>query len=57
MSNIKLYSHGGSKNHGCEAIVRGTYKVINKPMVLYSMNPDEDIKYGIDKIITIKNNC
>lgn len=59
MSNIKLYSHGGSKNHGCEAIVRGTYKVINKPMVLYSMNPDEDIKYGIDKIITIKedNGC
>lgn len=59
MSNIKLYSHGGSKNHGCEAIVRGTYKVINKPMVLYSMNPDEDIKYGIDKIITIKedNDC
>ena len=54
MSNIKLYSHGGSKNHGCEAIVRGTYKVINKPMVLYSMNPDEDIKYGIDKIIKIK---
>ncbi|MBU5337317.1 polysaccharide pyruvyl transferase family protein [Intestinibacter bartlettii] len=54
MSNIKLYSHGGSKNHGCEAIVRGTYKVINKPMVLYSMNPDEDIKYGIDKIMTIK---
>ena len=59
MSNIKLYSHGGSKNHGCEAIVRGTYKVINKPMVLYSMNPDEDIKYGIDKIMTIKkdNDC
>lgn len=59
MSNIKLYSHGGSKNHGCEAIVRGTYKVINKPIVLYSMNPDEDIKYGIDKIITIKedNDC
>ena len=59
MSNIKLYSHGGSKNHGCEAIVRGTYKVINKPMVIYSMNPDEDIKYGIDKIITIKedNDC
>ena len=29
MSKIVLYSHGGSGNHGCEAIVRGTYKILN----------------------------
>ena len=30
MKKCFLYSHGGSKNHGCEAIVRGTEKIINK---------------------------
>lgn len=25
-----LYSHGGSGNHGCEAIVRGTCKSLKK---------------------------
>ena len=54
MNNIKLYSHGGSKNHGCEAIVRGTYKIIDQPMTLYSMNPKEDIEFEIDKILDIR---
>ena len=26
---IVLYYHGGSANHGCEAIVRSTYKILN----------------------------
>ena len=30
MKNCFLYSHGGSGNHGCEAIVRGTQKIIGK---------------------------
>ena len=28
MSNIYLYAHGGSGNHGCEAIVRSTLDLL-----------------------------
>ncbi len=55
MSKIVLYSHGGSGNHGCEAIVRGTYKILNgKIDELYSYRPEEDKKFGLDKIIDVK---
>lgn len=47
MEKIVLYSHGGSGNRGCEAIVRGTYKMMERelsdaPMFLCSLNKDED---------------
>ena len=43
MKNCFLYSHGGSGNHGCEAIVRGTQKIIGKEdMMAYSLNKEED---------------
>lgn len=51
---IKLYYHGGSGNHGCEAIVRGTKKILNTDLVLYSMRADEDEKYGLNKIINLQ---
>lgn len=50
---IYLYYHGGSANHGCEAIVRSTAKILNMPITLFSTNIDEEEKYGIDKIITV----
>ena len=52
MKNIVLYSHGGSKNHGCEAIVRGTYKILknDSEITLLSNAKDEDLEYGINKI-------
>lgn len=50
-----LYYHGGSGNHGCEAIVRSTYKVLkNSQVLLLSKNVYEDYKYGLDKIVFIK---
>lgn len=56
MKKCFLYSHGGSKNHGCEAIVRGTNKILDmENLSLYSFNPDEDYKYELDKVIKIKN--
>lgn len=56
MSKIILYSHGGSGNHGCEAIVRGTYNVLKGQIdELYSYRKDEDIKYGLDKLLTVCN--
>ena len=48
---FNLYSHGGSGNHGCEAIVRSTIKVLNENSVnVFSHNVDQDVKYGIDDI-------
>ena len=32
---IKMYIHSGSGNHGCEAIVRATKKMLDCPMELY----------------------
>lgn len=51
---IKLYNHGGSLNHGCEAIVRSTKKIVGENIELWSQNPDFDKCYGVDKVIDIK---
>lgn len=50
---IHLYYHGGSGNHGCEAIVRSTVKLVNKKMNLWTTAPNEDILYKLDDIINI----
>lgn len=54
---VFMYAHGGSGNHGCEAIVRSSLKILGgafdeKPMLI-SSKPDEDKKYDIDKICDI----
>ena len=43
---VVLYAHAGSGNHGCEAIVRSTTKILNGPdnMVLWSLAKQEEIK-------------
>lgn len=52
---FNLYSHGGSGNHGCEAIVRSTIKVLNENSVnVFSHNVDQDVKYGIDDICNLQ---
>lgn len=49
-----LYAHSGSCNHGCEAIVR-TFLISCKnpdiPVRLLSYNPEQDVTYGVDKIV------
>lgn len=57
MKNCILYSHDGSGNHGCEALVRTTAQVLkridnNINVTLVSERPDEDKKYGIGEICT-----
>lgn len=58
MSRIFMYAHGGSENHGCEAIVRSTYDMLDDlcqdTMYLVSSNPEEDIKYGLNKLCKIE---
>ncbi len=51
---IILYPHGGSGNHGCEAIIRTTAKIINAQYTLFSNCPQEDYKYGLQQYCTIK---
>ena len=52
--NIILYGHGGSGNHGCEAIIRSLTKILKhtelQPVVLMSLKPTEDAKYDLNKI-------
>ena len=56
MSKIILYSHGGSGNHGCEAIVRGTYKILEgKVSQLFSYRKNEDEKYGLSNLLEVKD--
>ena len=54
MSRIFLYAHGGSGNHGCEAIVRSTVQILdNKKVCLISSNPEEDLFYGLGELCDI----
>lgn len=59
MSNLYLYAHGGSENHGCEAIVRSTLDLLKEApfekKILISSRPHEDIKYGINELCEIEN--
>ena len=43
-----LYMHGGSGNHGCEAIVRTTAKLLGGPenVKLWSLAKQEDARFG-----------
>ena len=51
-----LYSHGGSGNHGCEAIVRGTATLFSQmPLKLYSNNSGQDQKYSVDQIAEVED--
>lgn len=52
---INLYCHAGSENHGCEAIVRSTKQILKKEMRLYSIDPEQDRKYHLDKEVEIVN--
>ena len=42
-----MYPHGGSGNHGCEAIVRSTVKLIGNETTLFTNKMEEDCKVGL----------
>lgn len=56
MSEVFLYNHGGSKNHGCEALVRTVCSLLHEDykISLLSESPQEDIYYDIQKLVEIK---
>lgn len=45
-----LYGNGSCANHGCEAIVRGTFELLNSPLAIASENMEEDKRYGLEQI-------
>lgn len=53
VSRIFMYAHGGSENHGCEAIVRSTVNILNnlspEYIGLITERPSEDRKYGLSE--------
>lgn len=57
MNNIYMYAHGGSGNHGCEAIVKSTVCLLkNVPankIILFSSRPEEDRKYGVSELCEV----
>lgn len=52
MGRIILYNHGGSANHGCEALVRTVCGIVNQPERTWicSDTPQEDIHYDVQKL-------
>ena len=56
MKHYILYSHDGSANHGCEALVRTTIELLqdsDTSFTLSSTRPEEDLAYGIDKLCDV----
>lgn len=52
---VYFYFHAGSSNHGCEAIVRSTQKLLQIRPVLMSDSPDQDRNYAINRIADVKS--
>ena len=52
--NVLFYGNGGSGNHGCEAIIRGTVQILGEATyTVLSENVAEDIQYGLGSISKI----
>lgn len=53
MEKKVLFMHYGSANHGCEALIRTTSKLLGGPqnLELWSFNPQEDVQYGADRTV------
>lgn len=49
MSQFFIYNHGGSGNHGCEALLRTVLKLLGdgSPITVFSESPQQDLRYSI----------
>lgn len=55
MKKIILYPHGGSGNRGCEAIVRGTKKILdNYELELFSSEIQQDLDVNLNEICEVR---
>ena len=53
MSQYSFYAHGGSRNHGCEALARTTARMLDGEATLYSKAPEQDRTYGVAELMTV----
>lgn len=53
MNTIHLYYHGGSANHGCEAIVRSTNKLLGPELTLWTTGMASDRTYALDSLLSL----
>jgi len=58
VNNVYLCGHTGSENHGAEAIVRATAKLLRlsrhkRRAILATFSPDEDVEYGVDQVVDL----
>lgn len=57
--DLILFGHGGSYNHGCEAIVRSTLEILGRlpggapHTALYSSDPPSDREFGLDSLVEL----
>lgn len=55
MADYFIYNHGGSANHGCEALVRTVLKLFSGGVnAVYSEAIQQDLRYGIDVLAPVK---
>ena len=55
MDRYFIYNHGGSGNHGCEALVRTVLKLFQEEQTIFVLSEamQQDIRYGIDSCAPI----
>ena len=52
---ILLYYHAGSRNHGCEAIVRTICDIFKEDqIILYSFDSGADKQFGLEEVVSLK---
>ena len=56
MSDFFIYNHGGSANHGCEALVRTALNLFQSRgnMKVLSESPQQDYRYGINDLAVLE---
>lgn len=53
MSEYILVNHGGSANHGCEALVRTVNTLLGGGSIVMSDAPEEDFHYALNDVLEI----
>ncbi len=53
MNEYILVNHGGSSNHGCEALVRTINSLLGGKNIVMSDAPEEDLCYGLNDVLTV----
>lgn len=53
MSKYILVNHGGSANHGCEALVRTVNTLLGGENMVMSDSPEEDFRYALNDVISV----